>query len=361
MAFDPYKEIARDMHKKMMKILSPPPSICIINNKAEILYIDENLKDRLEYIQEYVKTNFNLIEEGQYSFPISGTLLGFFKMSSQLMFVLYSEAGESAKIGKLLLFRGLLENFHQVIEELNEDLGLITELEKSANLVIKLKKSPAVGGPTYMEKIPAVGTKTTTSGRIEIGGPLGTTTTPPIAAPAKPTPTVAKTGMYPELLEKYRNKKFNFMEGIILQYCDGKTSLDDVVTKSKYSKQEVLEVLDNFEKKGWIIIHKRPGGKTFDRLVEVVSKPSQEESVSQPPSIESTIKEVTPEVAPKIYPVLLEKYRNKKFNFKEGIVLQYCLGKLTLEEIIQKCNFPEEEVLEIINHYQKKDWLIIRT
>ena len=49
------------------------------------------------------------------------------------------------------------------------------------------------------------------------------------------------------------------------------------------------------------------------------------------------------------------------FNFKEGIILQYCVGKLTLEEVIAKSNFPEVEVREVINHYQKKDWLILRT
>ena len=62
-----------------------------------------------------------------------------------------------------------------------------------------------------------------------------------------------------------------------------------------------------------------------------------------------------------IIPELQERYRNKKYNFKEGIILQHCTGKLTIKEIVGKTNFSEEEILEVINVYQKKGWMIIHT
>ncbi len=361
MSFDPYVEIAKDMHKKMEKILSPPPAICIATENAEVLYMDEGLLERLEYIQEYIKTNFDLIEDGQYSFPISGTLLGFFKMSSNLMFILFAAVGESSKIGKLLLFRGLLENYHRIIEELKSDLETVQELENSANLVLTLRSKPDFSAPAFVEKIAPAEEKITASGRIEIGGTLPTQIDAETPIP-EITPSIAQ--IYPELLEKYRNKKFNFMEGIILQYCDGQLTLDEVVAKSKYSKEEVMVVLESFEKKGWLLLHRKAGGKTLDKLIDVISTP-QEDLSSE--AVEAKAETVTPQKeAPAkepgaIYPELLDKYRNKKFNFKEGIILQYCTGEHTLKEIIEKSKFSEDEVKEVITQYQKKEWLILRT
>ena len=106
------------------------------------------------------------------------------------------------------------------------------------------------------------------------------------------------------------------------------------------------------------------GGKTLDKLIDVIST-TQEELTSKVEPKAEVSPVSTAEAAPKstgvVYPMLLEKYRNKKFNFKEGIILQYCVGKLTLEEVVAKSNFPEAEVREVINHFQKKEWIILRT
>ncbi|NVM29423.1 MAG: hypothetical protein HWN65_11340 [Candidatus Helarchaeota archaeon] len=354
MSFSPINEIAVDMHKKMEKILSPSPAICIANATGEVLYFDEGLADRLDYIQEYVKINFGLIEEGQYSFPISGTLLGFFKMSSNLMFVLFGEVG---KIGKLLLFRGLLENYRQKVDELYEDMQKLEMLERSANLILKLTKKPDLTGPSFIEKIQPPEEAVTAPRRIEIGGAV------PAASLGESIPSMDDADTYPELMERYRNKKFNFMEGIILQYCNGKFSLNEVTEKSKYSKGEVIEIIDKYKEKGWLVAHRKRGGKTLDKLIDAISTTQEELSVESQQLAESAAVEAAaaPEGPPTILPELLEKYRNKKFNFKEGLILQFCDGKTPVDEIVKKSNFSEEEVLEVINTYQKKEWLIIHT
>ncbi|NVM52478.1 MAG: hypothetical protein HWN66_02160 [Candidatus Helarchaeota archaeon] len=267
MTFDPLNEIVTDMQRKMKKIYSPAPAVCIANNQAELLYMDEMLGERLEYIIEYIKKNFDLIEEGQYSFPISGTLLGFFKMTSQIMFILY---GKSGKIGNLLLFRGLLENFGQLIDELSSDLESMKRVEKNANLVIKLSKTQELVGPDFIENLHAPPEEVVASERIEIGGPIPTPS--PAIAPFPEGPVE----LYPELLERFRNKKFNFQEGIIMQYADGQLSLSEIVTKSKYTKEEVLEIINSYQKKGWLKIHKKRAGKVLDKLIDVISSTQKE-------------------------------------------------------------------------------------
>lgn len=340
--FDPFAEIANDMAKKMEKILSPPPSICICDSQGDINFIHNALKEKENYIREFVKTNFSLIEEGQYSLPISGTLLGFFKMSSKLLFVLYMESG---KIGNLLLYRGLLENYRNVVEEVQSDLQSLKEMEANANLILKLRQRGGISKPP-----------TAVPEKVETELPVAFATTESIAEPEGPP------GIYPELLERFHNKKFNFQEGIILQNCKGKLTIEQIVVKSKFSESEVKEVIDQYQKKGWLIFHEK-GGVTY-------TPPKIEAKIEQaaPPSVESVpIAAPTPQagvadlsMAPsEIYPELLERFRIKKFNFKEGIVLQYCKGQLSLKEIIQKSNFPQAEVSEIIDSYQKKGWLVI--
>lgn len=359
--FDPLTEIAKDMHKKMEKILSPPPAVAIIN-ELEIVYMDEELKSKLDYIKEYINSNFNLIEDGQYSFPISGTLLGFFKMSSKIMFVLFAgrgESGDSSKIGKLLLFRGLLENYHQICLELSADLSTIKELEKTANLVLRLRNKPEGVGPSYVEKVSTPSEYT--SGRIEIGGIQAPSPTATDAQPIPAKPSKEKQ-VYPELMEKYRNKKFNFIEGLILQYCDGKTPLEEIILKTKYSKDDVMEVLDGFEKKGWLTMHKKAGAEGVDRAADDIST-AKEELGERATLEESEVIGGTDEISEfdlTRHPLLLEKYRTKKFNFQEGIILQYCDGKTSIEEIIKKSNFSADQVFEVLKQYQKKEYVIIR-
>lgn len=334
MSFNPFTEVANEMTKKMEKISSTPPVICIINEEGEIYYIDDNLKDREPYIREFVNVNFNLIEEGQYSLPISGTTLGFFKMSSQLMFVLYMVSG---KVGNLLLYRGLLENYRNIIEELQIDLKSLNEIERNANLIVRLKQRAGFARPA-----------TPISETVEAGVP-----TTALGTEGEIASEIVQ-GVCPELLERYRTKKFNFQEGIVLQYCKGQFTIEEIIAKSQFSEAEVKEIIDQFQKKGWLIMHERGGSTDTTSITEKGTPTSQEPSVSAQES------QVSSENASEIFPELLERFRTKKFNFKEGVVLQHCKGQLSLREIIEKCEFPEEEVLEIVDLYHKKGWIIVR-
>ena len=344
MSHDPIKEIATEMRKKMEKILSPPPAICIVNGQTvEIQYIDKLLENYRNYILEYIKDNFTLIEDGQYALPMPNVLLGFFKISPKLMFVLFRESG---KIGNLLLYRGLLENYGSIIEELYKDLEEIKEIEQNANLILKLREKGVAKAPA----VPVEETKAAVqpSPAVEV---------------AKPADVGVKGPMegYPLLLERYRNKKFNFMEGVILQHCRGELTINEIASKSKYSKEEVVEIINTYKKKGWLVLLKKKG-------VEVVSPQLKEETATNREITTKFVEKVgeivesariETEKLLKMYPELIDKYRNKKVSFKEGIILQLCNGQRSVEQILAESNIPEDEVLEIIDTYQKKGWLII--
>jgi len=336
MSFNPFLQVANDMGKKMEKILSPPPSICIISAEGEIYYIDDVLKDRESYIREFVNVNFPLIEEGQYSLPISGTLLGFFKMSSKLMFVLYMASGT---MGNLLLYRGLLENYRTIMEELQTDLQSINELESNVNLLLRLR---------HKSGITRAGTPITE--KVDVGIPAAVSETEIGTVPE------GIQGVYPKLLDRYGNKKFNFQEGIVLQYCKGLLTIEEIIAKSQFSEAEVKEIIDLYQKKGWLVLEEK-GRTTFTpSKIEESTPPVEESRVSTQESMADLSK-----VSSEMCPELLERFRTKKFNFKEGIILQYCKGQISINKIVEKCQFPEEEVLEIIDQYQKKGWLVVHT
>ncbi|MHA1277441.1 MAG: hypothetical protein ACTSRC_15155 [Candidatus Helarchaeota archaeon] len=349
MPFDPIKEIAEEMEKKMEKILSPGPALCIADGQADIKYIDERLLDRQEYIQNYIRENFNLIEEGQYSLPIPSTLLGFFRMARNLIFIIFMEAG---KIGNLLLYRGLLENYGAIVDELYTDLDEIKEIEANANLLIKLRSA---GAPAKPEVAAAVAS----SGKVKEVKAASTTAT----AEAGSAPSQKLGGAkYPKLLEQYRNKKFNFMEGIILQHCNGERYIEEIVVKSRYSLDEVLEVINTYEKKGWLVMLSRKGAEIIKEEIKESPETKKEVPEQVPGTREGIAEAITVgERTSKVYPELLDKFRNKKFSFQEGLILQFCTGKKTIDEIVKETKFSEADVVEVINTYQKKGWLIIHT
>ena len=234
LSYNPLTEVVNELKGKMKALLPQlNTQIAIIDDLADLKYIDPELEEeRAEYIKDYVETNFSLIEINQYSIPLSGVLLGFFKISKKVMLVLYSATGKS---GTLLAYRGVLNAFTAKIDEALDKLQEIYELESIAYEIIRLKKVKAV------EATPALAFDTS----------IPTTTTVPLE-------TLSPTEVYPKLDPKYAKKKFAFKEGLCLQYADGKNNLEDISEKCNFSLGEIREIVDKYEKKGWLeIIQKK--------------------------------------------------------------------------------------------------------
>lgn len=234
MSYNPLTEVVSELKGKMKSLLPQVDTqIAVVDDLADIKYIDPELeKDRAEYITDYVETNFSLIEINQYSLPLSGVLLGFFKISKKVMLVLYSATGKS---GNLLAYRGVISSITEKIEDALDKLQDIYELESIAYDVIRLKKVKTI------QPTPA----------------LAFDTSEPTTIPS-PLETLPPAEIYPLLDPKYVKKKFAFKEGLCLQYADGKNSLNDISEKCNFPIGEIRDIIDKYEKKGWLeIIHKK--------------------------------------------------------------------------------------------------------
>lgn len=233
LSYNPFVELVNELKEKMAKLLPELNTlIAIADDLADIKYIDPELeKERLDYIKDYVSSNFSLIEIGQYSLPLSGVLLGFFKISENVMLILYSETG---KIGNLLAYRGLVNTYAKKIDECLDLLREIDELESTSYEIIRLKKVAPI--------------EVTSQTSIEITE----------KAPSTRLMDVTPNLVFPKLDQKFASKKFAFKEGLILQHCSGKNSIEDIINKSNFSKEEVEEVIEKYESKGWLeVIYKQ--------------------------------------------------------------------------------------------------------
>lgn len=147
------------------------------------------------------------------------------------MLILYSETG---KIGNLLAYRGLVNTYAKKIDECLDLLREIDELESTSYEIIRLKKVAPI--------------EVTSQTSIEITE----------KAPSTRLMDVTPNLVFPKLDQKFASKKFAFKEGLILQHCSGKNSIEDIINKSNFSKEEVEEVIEKYESKGWLeVIYKQ--------------------------------------------------------------------------------------------------------
>lgn len=223
--YSPLTEIIDDLKVKMSKINPVVPSVAIWNETGDIQYIDAILKNRLDYIKDYLATNFHLID--QYSLPLSGTLLGFFKISNRVVMILFQETG---KIGTLLAFQGIIKAFSERIDGSIDVVEQIKEIDDSAYELIQLVK-------------------------IAEGAPVPSPAR--VATPASTTPEpIARSleEIYPYLEPKFTKKKFSYKEGLILQHCTGKNSIPVIAQKSNFTEYEIQEIIQKYEGKGWLTL-----------------------------------------------------------------------------------------------------------
>jgi len=222
--------VVKKLKEKMTKLFPElTTQIAIVDSLADIKYIDSELeKQRLAYIKDYVSANFDLIEVNQYSLPLSGILLGFFKISERVMLVLYSKTG---KIGNLLAYRGIIESFTSKIDEALDLMQEIYDIESLAYDIIRLKKVKTIKTSTAT---PAI--------TIDSADRVST----------MPTQISSPDQIYPKLIPKYAKKKFSFKESLVLQHADGKNSVEEISEKCNFQRQEVLEIIDKYQKKGWV-------------------------------------------------------------------------------------------------------------
>lgn len=275
------------------RLLGSDTTVAITNSAAEIKYIDSEIKDFSDFIISFTRGNFELLNIGDHSLPLSGTNIAFFKISYNALVILHSPKGP---VGQLLAFKGRMNKYATKIDELLE----------------------------------------TEEGAAEE------------ATPAKAAARV------PVLTVSIANKKFGMDEAKVLHLVNGENTIATICEKTGLPQLKVDEILRKYQKKNWIKLKRVIIGVT--EKVEKEQKKKPHEVPKKQPELAPKL-EVAEEFGVEsvyIFPILETEFDSKKFPREDAIVLQLCNGQYTIEDIIAEAKLNRLQIMEILNRYEKK-------
>ncbi|MHC1590956.1 MAG: hypothetical protein ACXQS8_02625 [Candidatus Helarchaeales archaeon] len=199
-------EAAYKIAKRIVTDISPyllsRPYIGIYNARGEQLYQDSALDEFSDFISNFIKTNFAHLNINDHSMPIGGKTIAFFKTSPKSMVVIYCKKGA---LGQLLGFKSGIPKYGPMIDEIVGDLPELASQESLLNVEdqSRTQKSGLEVVPTLIKKL---------------------------------------TG----------KEKFPINESQILQFCDGKHSVDEIVKETGQPRLFINQVIRKYQKKGWV-------------------------------------------------------------------------------------------------------------
>ncbi|MHA1266049.1 MAG: hypothetical protein ACTSRS_12525 [Candidatus Helarchaeota archaeon] len=276
---DAFYQIANSIISELGPILSTRPYVAIVDFMGNFRYIEPELEQYSEFITNFIRYNFQLLEIGDHSMPISGTNLAFFKVSKKALIVIFMKKG---LIGQLLVFKARMLKYQDTID----------------SLILEVPPEEPVAAASLIEE-------------------------PSVMAPPPPEPAAPKAQVIPVLLKKIGKKqKFPLKEVVILNYCDGQNSIEDIMREGNLDRKSLWEILDKYKKKGWIKIT-YSGNPTF---IPVLTKE-------------------IPAMAVQLGVV----------NKTEFEISKYCDGSHTIQDIHQATGIPLDELEEIIDKMEKNN------
>ena len=208
-----FYEIAKEIVNIFGKIFAARPYIAILDANGNIFFKEDQLKAHIDYIQNFVKANFNLLEVGDHSLPLGGVNLAFFKVSPKAIIVIYITKGFT---GQLLAFRSRMQEWSAKIDELIGPITLLQDLSPAPKKEI-IAESSQSGSGTLTQSLKRL----------------------------------------PMLVKKLDGKeKFPIEVATILQFCDGKHSVEEICEKTSYPKVKVNQIISEYQKKKWVDLKK---------------------------------------------------------------------------------------------------------
>ncbi|MHA1312154.1 MAG: hypothetical protein ACTSWR_12480 [Candidatus Helarchaeota archaeon] len=209
-----FYEINKDITNKLGSLMFSRPYIGIIDANGKFRYMSNELIPYKDYIINFTIKNFNLLQLGDYSIPIGGVNLAFFKPDNNFLIIIHSKKGP---IGQLLAFKKIMNEFSQKISSL---IGEISSISNELQI-----------------------DETTTVKKVE--------------EPKKVVKHRSRARKVPFLMKEITNKeKFKIDTAKILELCDGTNSVDDIAQKIKLPKLKVEMIIRQLQKKGWVNIHR---------------------------------------------------------------------------------------------------------
>ncbi|MBD3228231.1 MAG: hypothetical protein GF329_08575 [Candidatus Lokiarchaeota archaeon] len=210
MSEEKFYQINKEITSKLGRAMFSRPYLAIIDASGKIRYIDEALNEYRAYIIEFTRKNFTLLEKGDHSIPLGGVNLAFFKPANNFLIIIHSKKGP---IGQLLSFKKMMPEFADEIK------SLIGDVKPIKPKIIESKKKEKKKEEKKEKKVKKV------------------------KAP--------KAQRLPFLVKKLKGK-FKIDTSRILELCDGKHSITDIVRETSFPKLKVEMTLKKYKKKGWV-------------------------------------------------------------------------------------------------------------
>jgi hypothetical protein len=211
-----FYSIVKEILATFGQIFVSRPYFSIIDMAGTIHYIDQPLEQFSEFIQNFTKDNFNLLNVGDHSLPLGGINLGFFKISPKTMIIIHTQKGPS---GQLLSFKVKMFEWAPRIDKLIGDISTVVSR-------VQIAESSEEGEPGVLPE---------TLSKEKVAG--------------------LKT--VPVLIKNLSGKeKFPIEEAEILQFCDGKHAVETICTETGYPRLKVDEIIRRYQKKKWIEIRR---------------------------------------------------------------------------------------------------------
>ncbi|MHA1894236.1 MAG: hypothetical protein ACTSX4_07040 [Candidatus Helarchaeota archaeon] len=176
----------------------------IVDPNGKILVSQTGIESFQHLIENFVKTNFPYLSFGDHSVPISGHNILFFRTNKGII-VIYSPKG---RIGQFLSSKNLLKEFAPQIDEELEDVTVDQEIIATKKIGIDLPKLE------YSRKI---------------------------------------WDVYPTIVMKLSGKeKIPLDEAMVINKCDGKTSLQQISEMLQKSINSLMDILQKYHHDRWI-------------------------------------------------------------------------------------------------------------
>ena len=141
----PVESIVKEISKEMSDLLLKRVYVGIMDRIGQIYYADDSLDTHTDFITNFIKNNFNVLDVGDHSIPLSNVNLIFFKTSKNFAVILFTREG---RVGQLLAFKRRMEEFGKRIEQALVEF--ITDIEKIEKIEHDLYGAP----PTIPEITP---------------------------------------------------------------------------------------------------------------------------------------------------------------------------------------------------------------
>ncbi|MBD3228836.1 MAG: hypothetical protein GF329_11675 [Candidatus Lokiarchaeota archaeon] len=209
------EEALYQVSKKIVSEIGPRltnrPYIAIIDKFGKIQYMDEMVEKYKEFMSGFVRNNFSFLRIFDHSIPISGLNMVFFKISKNIILVIYMKEG---LVGQLLAFKKDMERYASEIDE---------------NIVLE---PPEEGAPEPSTQ------------EVEIEKPEEFTEEERAEEEVIITPTLVK-----KMKKLKKKKKFPLNEIMVLNLCDGDHSVKEIAEEANIDVLAVWDVLEKYKKK----------------------------------------------------------------------------------------------------------------